>query len=291
MIEFLRQVLLTAIGGIALALSTLGLAQAQSQAAPQEAPHIAALEAQVAALTALVEEMTDRLLALESTEESTEESANNRDFTAQVRRALLDDPSMLFDAAQAHERQQVAAQARLYDEDLNGDPYVPVLGNPQGDITLVEFFDYNCGYCRRVLETVINLVEEDGNIRLIFKEFPILSKQSQDAALVALAAADQVDYLALNRAAMSTNGQVDRRTMLTLASELGADPIALEAELTADAQNLMAALGRTRQVADALGIAGTPAFYIEGQIIPGAASQAQLAAIIADIRAAREEQG
>ena len=176
-------------------------------------------------------------------------------------------------------------RAALYADQLQGDPFIPVLGNPDGDVTLVEYFDYNCGYCRRTMEDVLALVEDDGNIRLLLKELPILSPQSQEAALVALAAAEDVNYLELHRRAMSSNGRADRAAMLAVVADLGGDVQALEARLANRGSEYQAALDDTRAVAQALGISGTPAFYIEGTLVPGAVSRTELEQIIADTRA------
>ena len=238
--------------------------------------------AQLSELQELTDVLGERILEIES---STAGS-----FTQRVRTAVLDDPTMLFEAVDAYEQQQIAAQASLYQDELTRDAYLPVLGNPDGDITLVEYFDYNCGYCRRAMEDVLALVADDGNIRLVLKEFPVLSVESQEAALVSMAAADQVDYLTLHRTAMSTPGQVNADLMLSIAEELGADMDALQAELSDDQCSLISALLRTNEVAQALGITGTPAFYIEGTLIPGAVGRGELEAVIADIRAARDEQ-
>lgn len=255
---------------------------AQDQIQNQAQDHTLTSE-QLSALQDMTDTLSDRVLELES-------SATGA-FTDRVRSALLDDPGMVFAAVDAYEEQQIAAQAALYQDQLSADAYTPVLGNPDGDITLVEFFDYNCSYCRTAMDDVLNLVADDGNIRLVLKELPILSIESQDAALVALAAADLVDYLALHRAAMSSPGQVDAPLMLRIAEELGADMDALNAELDDDQANLMSALLNTHEVAQALGIKGTPAFYLEGTLIPGAIDRSDLEARIADLREERANQG
>jgi len=228
----------------------------------------------------MAEDLGERVLDLES--------ASADPFLERVRSALMAEPGMLFDAVEEFERQQVAEQAARFTEELEGDTFLPVLGNPDGDITIVEYFDYNCGYCRRAMEDVLQMVAEDGNIRLILKEFPVLSEGSQQAALVALAAAEDVDYLALHRLAMTSPGSVDGEAMLRHVATLGADRFAVQARLATRQGDYRAALLRTQEVATALGITGTPAFYIEGELIPGAVGRAQLEATIAEIRAARD---
>lgn len=260
-----------------LALTFVAPARAQDTSA-----QLAALEARLADLEAMNAILIDRLLNLES--------ADAGAFVDQVREALLADPAMLFDAVDEYERQQVGPQLEIYADELSGDPYLPVLGNPDGDITLVEYFDYNCGYCRRAMEDVLALVEADGNIRLILKEFPILSEQSQDAALMAVAAAQEgVDYLTLHRLAMTSGGTVDGNVILQNAALLGGDVEAIQARLDANQQEYIEALLVTREVTSALGITGTPAFFIDGEVIPGAVSRGQLENTIAEIRTSREE--
>ncbi len=262
-----------------IALTLLSPVHAQDK---DTAGQLAALEARVTELEAMNAILIDRLLGLES--------ADAGPFVDRVREALMTDPGMLFDAVDEYDRQQVAAQIEVYGDELSGDAYLPVLGNPDGDITLVEYFDYNCGYCRRAMEDVLALVEADGNIRLVLKEFPILSEQSQEAALMAIAAAQEgVDYLTLHRLAMTSGGTVDGNVILQNAALLGGDIEAIEARLAANEQSYLQSLLITREVTNALGITGTPAFFIDGQVIPGAVSRGQLENTIAEIRAARDE--
>ncbi len=234
----------------------------------------------LAGLERLASDLGDRVLDLESV---TAES-----FDERVRAALLNDPGMLFAAVDAFEQTQNANLFATYAPDIQSDPFLPVFGNPNGDITLVEYFDYNCGFCRRAMNDVLNLVEADGNIRLIFKEFPILSQESLDAAMVAMAAAQHVSYLDLHRAAMGAPGRMTGDSMLALAVELGASADAIRTTQAQQRAQLTANLDRTRTVSQAMGITGTPAFFIEDRLIPGALSGAELAQVVAEVRAERQ---
>ena len=234
----------------------------------------------LAGLESLASDLGDRVLDLESADASP--------FDERVRAALLNDPGMLFAAVDAFEQTQNADLFATYAPDIQNDPFLPAFGNPNGDVTLVEYFDYNCGFCRGAMNDVLNLVEADGNIRLIFKEFPILSQESHDAAMVAMAAAQHVSYLDLHRAAMRSPGQVTGDAMLALAVELGASADAIRDTLVQQQAQMIANLDRTRAVSQAMGITGTPAFFIEDRMVPGAVSGAELAQVVAEIRAERQ---
>ncbi|WP_339644191.1 DsbA family protein [uncultured Pelagibacterium sp.] len=175
--------------------------------------------------------------------------------------------------AEESERARIALAA-LEDEIYN-DPANIVLGNPDGDVTLVEMFDYNCGYCRQVVADVMALVEEDPNLRVILKEFPILSQSSVDAARIAiLVGRADVDYQDFHTALFSARGQVDTQAALAAAESLGLSRVSLELEMTAP--DISDALQRTYTIAQALGISGTPTFIIGDEVIPGALPKADL---------------
>ncbi|WP_332714077.1 DsbA family protein [Pelagibacterium mangrovi] len=184
--------------------------------------------------------------------------------------------------AEETERARIALDA-MHDEIYN-DPDNIVLGNPEGDVTLVEMFDYNCGYCRQVVADVMSLVEEDPNLRVILKEFPILSQGSVDAARVGVLVNDAgVDYQAFHTALYSSRGAVDSETALAAAEELGLSRVSLELDM--NTQNVSNALQRTYAIAQALGITGTPTFIIGNEVIPGAVPKEQLVQRIENMRA------
>jgi len=144
-----------------------------------------------------------------------------------------------------------------------------VLGNPEGDVTLVELFDYNCGYCRQSLPDIAALLDEDKNLKIILKEFPILSQASIDAARIAVQVADtDVDYWEFHHALFTGRGQVDKAAALKAASDLGLNPITLE--LGMRSPRVDEVLQQSYLIADRLGISGTPTFIIGDEIIPGA---------------------
>ena len=159
-----------------------------------------------------------------------------------------------------------------------------VLGNPDGDITLVELFDYNCGYCRQVLPDLAALLEEDKGIRLILKEFPILSQASIDAARIAILVAESdVDYWNFHQALFTARGQIDKAAAIKAATDLGLSAVALEMNM--QAPRISAVLAESYRIADRLKITGTPTFIIGDEIIPGAVPLGTLKAKIANLRA------
>ncbi len=159
-----------------------------------------------------------------------------------------------------------------------------VLGNPEGDVTLVEMFDYNCGYCRQALPNLATLIDEDPNLRVILKEFPILSQGSADAARVAVQVAEaDVDYWTFHEALFTSPGQVDKAVALKAASDLGLNPITLEMGMNTPA--VSAVIEASYKIAEALDISGTPTYIIGDEIIPGAVDIDQLRNRIANMRA------
>ncbi|HEV2517106.1 MAG TPA: DsbA family protein [Devosia sp.] len=159
-----------------------------------------------------------------------------------------------------------------------------VLGNPNGDVTLVEMFDYNCGYCRQALPDLAALLDSDKNLKVVLKEFPILSQGSVDAARIAAQVADaDVDYWAFHQALFTSRGQVDKATALKAAADLGLNPISLEMGMKTP--RIDKVIEESYRIADGLKITGTPTFIIGDEIIPGAIGLDALKQRIANMRA------
>ncbi len=158
-----------------------------------------------------------------------------------------------------------------------------ILGNPDGDVTLVEMFDYNCGYCRQSLPDLVALLDEDKNLKVILKEFPILSQGSVEAARIAVQVADaNVDYLSFHQALFTSRGQVDKAAALKAASDLGLNPLTLEMGMATPSVDDV--IQQSYKIADQLKITGTPTFIIGEEIIPGAVGLEALKARIANMR-------
>ena len=159
-----------------------------------------------------------------------------------------------------------------------------VIGNPDGDVTLVEFFDYNCGYCRQALPDLAALLEEDKNLKVILKEFPILSEGSLEAAQVALQVADgDADYWAFHQSLFTSRGQVDGQTALGVAEAMGMSRVPLE--LGMKSPKVKQQITDSYEIAQALGISGTPSYILGDEVIPGAIGVDQLRERIANLRA------
>jgi protein-disulfide isomerase len=194
-----------------------------------------------------------------------------------VRDYIREHPEIIVDALQAYQRRQDAQKAEqtrqtiaaLKDELLN-DPTSPVAGNPKGDVTVVEFFDYRCPYCKAVAPDLAKAVAVDGKVRLIYKEFPILGPASITAAKAALAAVRQDKYLALHDKLFGFKGNLDDAAIYAMASELGLDVARLKADM--EKPEIQKTIDRSSELADKLKIDGTPAFVIGNELIPGAAS-------------------
>jgi protein-disulfide isomerase len=153
-------------------------------------------------------------------------------------------------------------------KELYRHPDAPVAGNPDGDITIVEFFDYNCGYCKRGFHNVLKLIETDPKVRVVFKELPILSKDSEEAAKIALAARAQGKYWEMHRALIESKGRVTEAFALDQAKKLGLDVAKLKVDK--DGEPVKAELARVEALARKMNINGTPHFLVGNEGIGGA---------------------
>lgn len=160
----------------------------------------------------------------------------------------------------------------------------PFAGNPNGDVTVVEFFDYNCGYCKRGLGDIAKLIEKDPKVKVVFKELPILSKGSEEAARVALAARVQGKYWEVHRALLEAKGQVNEASALKIADKAGLDMAKLKKDMAG--ADVTGEIERVRALAQKMGINGTPHFLIGDKSIPGAPDDLynQISTLAADIR-------
>lgn len=198
-------------------------------------------------------------------------------FRAEVRAYLLENPEVLMEAMEVLEERQAAEQAaadaamiaavedELYDSERSW-----VGGNPEGDVTLVEFVDYRCSFCRRAHPEVEELIASDGNIRLIMKEFPILGEQSVLASRFAIATL-QVEgdtaYKQVHDALITMRGDVNELSLELVAEDLGLDTDAIVAQMDSDA--VTEVIRANHLLAQQLGITGTPTFVLDGQMLRG----------------------
>lgn len=174
----------------------------------------------------------------------------------------------------------------LTEEQVLRDPEIPVIGNPKGDITIVEWFDYNCPYCRKLAPELRQVVQDDGKVRLVLKDWPILGPVSKVAARMALAAKYQDKFEAAHEAMISVNSRITEPRITELLSGAGLDMDRLKKDLDANAKAIDALLSRNNEQALAFGFNGTPSFIVGKYRVPGVLSIDQFEQVIADARKA-----
>lgn len=213
-------------------------------------------------------------------------------FRDEVRAYLLDNPEVIMEAVNLLEQRQATAQAQAdFDlvaqnaDEIFDDGFSFVGGNPDGDITVVEFMDYRCGYCKRAFSEVENLLAQDGNIRFVVKEFPILGEQSLLASRYAIATrmvAGDDAYKALHDALMTFNGDITLPALRRLADTFSLNSDAIEARM--DDEAISDELRATRALAQKLQITGTPTFVVKDEMLRGYLPYDQLRALVEEKR-------
>lgn len=201
----------------------------------------------------------------------------HRAIEAIIRDYLTNNPELLLDALQAAEdkikseaRDKASAALAARRQEIFDDPETPVGGNPQGDVSLVEFFDYRCPYCKQVEPALEALLGADRQLRFVYKEFPVLGPDSVIAAQAALASRKQAKYGVLHRALMGMKGQINEAAVFKAASAAGLDVERLKRDMAAPEIDRI--LKANLNLAGALDIRGTPGFIIGDRIVPGAIS-------------------
>ena len=192
-----------------------------------------------------------------------------------VKNYLITNPEIFLEAQTALEAKMEKEQAEKLKvaiaenaKEIYRDPQADVAGNANGDITVVEFFDYNCGYCKRGLHDVIKLVETDSNVRVVFKELPILSKGSEEASRVAIAAGKQGKYWDVHKAMLEAKGVMNEANALAIATKLGLDIDKLKKDMASP--EVEAEIKKSEALAKKMGVNGTPHFLVGDRAIPGA---------------------
>lgn len=161
-------------------------------------------------------------------------------------------------------------------EDVLNDPDNPVLGNPEGDVTIAEFFDYQCGYCKRNHATLLDVVERDGNIRLVMKDWPIFGAPSIRASQLALGGVVTGDYAAAQAALMGAPGKMSEAQVEGVLDSAGLDVARLDASYRKDRRKWDDLMARNNSQAGVLGLRGTPSFIVGQTLFPGAMSKSEL---------------
>ncbi|WP_287786426.1 DsbA family protein [Acidiphilium sp.] len=191
-------------------------------------------------------------------------------------------PKTNSDESVAQTQNQQDAMGGLVTEDLLHDATSPVLGNRDGDVTMVEFFDYRCPYCKVMAPRLTALIGRDPGLRLVMKEYPVLSRESIFAAKVALIAARHGVYAGFHKAMFGLSGQLDDQKTLQVAQSVGLSNDAVRAEL--GDREIAAELRRNLALGQLIGVRGTPAFIVDRGITPGAVATEVLAKMVEDAR-------
>jgi len=224
-------------------------------------------------------------------------SENDADFAARVEAALVNNPDMILDALRKldgrKKQDDLKADADLIAANrtaLHNDAMSWVSGNPEGDITVVEFIDYKCGYCRKAHSEVAELIKSDGNIRLIIKEYPILGEESLYSARLAIATLNTLGseaYAKIHNLLMTHSGPVNPQTAAAILAKAGLDAAAVLPALRTKQVDDQIAL--TSALARRLNITGTPGFVFNNQIVRGYVSLASMRTIIEHHRMSKEQ--
>ena len=208
-----------------------------------------------------------------------------------VREYLLKNPKIIRELFAELERietdeRNVAAKSGIEEsrDNLFRSKYSFVAGNPDGDVTLVEFFDYNCGYCKRAFSDVQTLINSDKKLRVVIKEFPILGAGSLVAAKAAIASKTQGKYWDYHVALMKARGALDENRVMEVAKAVGLDTEQLKKDM--ESEPVKAEIAEGHALARRMGINGTPSFIIDDRLIPGALGLEELKKQIAEVREA-----
>lgn len=206
--------------------------------------------------------------------------------------AILENPEIIMQAIQLLQQRENQAKAEAIGsvlenqrELLEQDPNAPVIGNPEGDVTVVEFFDYNCPYCKRAAPVVKNVIAGDSDVRVVYREWPILGEGSDFAARAALASRNQGKYEEFHWALMALNGRATEASVLKVVRELGLDEDQLRADM--EAPEVDAHIQVSMELARQLGFSGTPSFVIGDALAPGLIAEDEMTRLIEAVRDAR----
>ena len=206
-------------------------------------------------------------------------SDQRREIERIVKDYLLANPELLQDVMSELEKRQASAEAekhrasvKEHSAALFTSPRQVTLGNPQGDVTVVEFFDYNCSYCKRAMSDMLELLKTDGKLKFVLKEFPVLGEGSIQAAQVAAAVRMQdksgKKYLEFHQKLLGGRGQADRTRALAAAKDAGLDMARIEKDMASD--EVKATMEENFKLADALGLNGTPSYVVGSDVVVGA---------------------
>lgn len=218
-------------------------------------------------------------------------AAQKTEIEAVIKDYLIKNPEVIQEALIELERRQRETETQARAKALKDlQPALAaggsaIAGNPNGDVTIIEFFDYNCGFCKRGLADLQRLIKEDGKLKIVLKDLPILSPASRDAAAVAAAAKKQLSadkFWDFHVKLMSKSGQIGKAQALEVAKEVGADLAKIEKDMVAP--EVAASFEEVRKIADSLGLSGTPSYIIADDVVIGAVGYDQLKGRVQNVR-------
>ena len=273
----LRFAMLLAATVAAAALTPPSIASAQTAGSQAPAATTPAAQTQPAGNQAAQSFSTDQRQAIESI----------------VKDYLVQHPEVLQEAMDALDKRQKEAdadKARTTIKENNAtifsSPHQVVLGNPQGNVTMVEFFDYNCGFCKRALPDMLDLLKTDSDLKFVLKEFPVLGQGSVEAAHVAVAARMQDSsgkkYIEFHQKLLGGRGPADKAHALAAAKEAGFDMARIDKDM--DSDEVKKTIDENMKLADALGVSGTPSYVVGDEVVVGAVGIDELKAKIKAVR-------
>jgi len=236
-------------------------------------------------------------IVTESSGPATSAASGNASFTAlqkndirnTVREYLLDNPQVIVEAIEGLQAQQQHSQQQQNDgaiaanmEQLVNSRRDPFIGNPDASVTVVEFFDYQCPYCKRMAQDLAKIAAEDPDVKIIFKEFPVFGRESTLATRAALASAKQGKYAEFHLSIMGLRGAPSENALFRVASRLGMDLDRLRRDM--QSPSIETQIQTNLELARQVGVRGTPAFIVGDQLVPGAMSPEQMRQLIAEKR-------
>ncbi len=216
------------------------------------------------------------------------DGADKAEIEKIVREYLVNNPEIVIEAIESYQANQEEIEKRQFEKNLSSykdelySANLPYAGNPDGDVTIVEFFDYNCGYCKRAMVDITKVLENDDQVKVIFMEMPILSETSNDAARYSLAAHNQGKYFEYHQALMKMSGSKSTKSLEKVAKEVGLDVDQLRKD--ADSKEVRQQIEESKAISRKLGVRGTPAFIINDIFAPGYMTYQNMQAIIEKAR-------
>lgn len=206
--------------------------------------------------------------------------------------AILENPEIVMQAVEILQKREAEAEANAaqgalsnHRDMLENDSNAPVMGNPAGDVTIVEFFDYNCPYCKRAASVVKKVIGDDAKVRVVYREWPILGEGSVFAARAALAARQQGKYEEFHWALMDLKGRATEASVMKVARDIGLDEEKLREDM--EAPEVSSHINLSMALASELGFSGTPSFVIGDALAPGLVPEEEIKRLIAEIRSDR----